>query len=143
MFGWIRTMVYESNVLTKRTKSKKFFQRSHFPSILCLSLYLYLYIYVPQVYCAQSYLTLCNPMDSSLPVPLSMVFSRQEYWLGCLFFLQGIFPTHGSNLSFLKLQHCRRILYHWVTRQVQMQYIYIQMWRNPKSKWDISIQVIT
>ena len=70
-------------------------------------------------------------------------FSRQEYWLGCLFFLQGIFPTHGSNLSFLKLQHCRQILYHWVTRKVQMQYIYNQMWRNPKSKWDISIQVIT
>ena len=32
---------------------------------------------------AQSCLTLCDPMDSSLPqAPLSMGFSRQEYWSG-------------------------------------------------------------
>ena len=31
---------------------------------------------------AQSCLTLCNPMDRSLPGPLSMEFSRQEYWSG-------------------------------------------------------------
>ena len=30
---------------------------------------------------AQSCLTLCNPMDCS-QCPLSMEFSRQEYWLG-------------------------------------------------------------
>ena len=29
--------------------------------------------------------------------------------VGCLFLLQGIFPTQGSNLSLL---HCRQILYH-------------------------------
>ena len=29
---------------------------------------------------AQSCLTLCNPMDCSPPDPLSMGFSRQEYW---------------------------------------------------------------
>ena len=28
----------------------------------------------------QSHLTLCDPMDCSLPAPLSMGFSRQEYW---------------------------------------------------------------
>ena len=32
---------------------------------------------------AQSCLTLCDPMDSSLhQAPLSMGFSRQEYWNG-------------------------------------------------------------
>ena len=29
--------------------------------------------------------------------PLSMRFSRQEYWSGLHFLLQGIFPTQGSN----------------------------------------------
>ena len=29
--------------------------------------------------------------------PLSMEFSRQEYWSGLSFFLQGIFQTQGSN----------------------------------------------
>ena len=28
----------------------------------------------------QSYLTLCNPMAIALRAPLSMEFSRQEYW---------------------------------------------------------------
>ena len=40
--------------------------------------------------------------------PLSMGFSRQEYWSG-YFLLQRIFPTQGSNLGIL---HCRWILYH-------------------------------
>ena len=31
---------------------------------------------------AQSCLTLCDPMDCSLQAPLSMGFSRQEYWRG-------------------------------------------------------------
>ena len=35
--------------------------------------------------CAQSCLTLCNPMDSSLPGSLSMKISRQEYWSGLPF----------------------------------------------------------
>ena len=46
--------------------------------------------------------------------PLSMVFSRQEYWSGLHALLQGIFPTEGSNLCFL---HSRWILYHWATRK--------------------------
>ena len=47
--------------------------------------------------------------------PLSMGFSRQEYWSGisfnwhCHFLLQGIFPTQGSNTHLLL---GRRILYH-------------------------------
>ena len=38
-----------------------------------------------------------NPFQA----PLSMGFPRQEYWSGCHFLLQGIFPTQGSNLRLL------------------------------------------
>ena len=40
--------------------------------------------------------------------PLSMGFSRQEYWSGYHSLLLGIFPTQGSNSGLL---HCKRILY--------------------------------
>ena len=46
-------------------------------------------------------------MDCSQQAPLSMGFSRQEYWSGLPFPFQGIFPTQGSNLGLL---HCRQIL---------------------------------
>ena len=48
-----------------------------------------------------------TPWMAAHQAPLSMGFSRQEYWVGCYFLLQGIFPTHGSNLG---LPHCRQIL---------------------------------
>ena len=38
-------------------------------------------------------------------VPLSMEFSRHEYWVGCHAFLQGIFLTQGSNPCLLYLLH--------------------------------------
>ena len=44
---------------------------------------------------AQSCLTLCNPMDLALQAPLSMGFSRQEYWSGCPFPLPGDLPDSG------------------------------------------------
>ena len=54
-------------------------------------------------------LTLCDPMDCS---PLGSSgpwrFSRQEYWMSCHAFLQGIFPTQGSNTG---LPRCRWFLY--------------------------------
>ena len=36
--------------------------------------------------------------------PLSMGFSRQEYWVGCHFLLQGIFLTQGLNSHLLHWQ---------------------------------------
>ena len=33
-----------------------------------------------------------------------MRFSRQEYWSGCHFLLQGIFPTWDGTLALLRLQ---------------------------------------
>ena len=47
--------------------------------------------------------------------PLSMGFSRQEYWSGLPCPPPGFFPTQGSNPG---LFHCRQILYHWATREV-------------------------
>ena len=41
--------------------------------------------------------------------PLSMGFSRQEYWSGLPFLLQGIFPTQRLNSG---LPHCKQTLYH-------------------------------
>ena len=45
--------------------------------------------------------------------PLSMGFSRQEYWsrLGCHALLQGSFLTQGSSQYLLLHLHCRWILY--------------------------------
>ena len=40
-------------------------------------------------------------MDCSLQAPLSMGFSRQEYWSGCHFLLQRIFLIQGSKLFLL------------------------------------------
>ena len=50
--------------------------------------------------CAQS---LCHvqlfatPWTVAHQTPPSTGFSRQEYWMGCHFLLQGIFPTQRSN----------------------------------------------
>ena len=50
-------------------------------------------------------LTLCNPVDCSLPMaPLSMGFPRQEHWHGLHFLLQEIFLTQGWNLHLLHWQ---------------------------------------
>ena len=55
--------------------------------------------------CAKSCLTFCNPFDYSPLESLSMEFSRQGYWWGLAFLLQGIFPIQGLNLHLLCLLH--------------------------------------
>ena len=57
---------------------------------------------------AQLCLTLCNPRTVACQAPLSMGFSRQEYWSGLPFPSPGIFLTQGSNPG---LPHCRQTLY--------------------------------
>ena len=46
-----------------------------------------------------------TPWTVTHQAPLPMEFSRQEYWSGCHFLLQGIFPTQGLNPSLLCLLH--------------------------------------
>ena len=48
-----------------------------------------------------------TPWTVAYQAPLSMGFSRQEYWSGLL--LQEIFPTQGSNPG---LPHCGQMLYY-------------------------------
>ena len=72
-------------------------------------------------------MTLCNLRAHQ--APLSMEFSRQEYWGGCHFLLQVIFLTQGSNLSLL---HWQVDLYHWATWEahvcVNIQYLFFSFW---------------
>ena len=51
-----------------------------------------------------------TPWTVACQAPLSMGFSRQEYWSGLSlqWKIQGIFPTQGSNQD---LPHCRQTLY--------------------------------
>ena len=49
-----------------------------------------------------------TPWTVTRQAPLSTGFSRQEYWGGLHFLLQGIFPTQGLNPGLL---HCRQMLY--------------------------------
>ena len=44
---------------------------------------------------AQSCPTLCDPVDCSPQAPLSMEFSRQEYWSGLPFLSSGDLPNPG------------------------------------------------
>ena len=58
---------------------------------------------------AQSYLTLCNPMDCGPPGSSVLGGSPgKNIGVGCHALLQGIFPTQGSNPG---LPHYRWILY--------------------------------
>ena len=61
---------------------------------------MYIYIFISHVQLETSWTVACQ-------APLSMEYSRQEYWSGLLFlpFLQGIFPAQGSNLCLLCLLH--------------------------------------
>ena len=62
--------------------------------------------------CAQSYLTLCHPMDSSLPrSSVHGIIPGKNTGANCHFLLQGVFPTQGSNPTLLCLLYCRQILY--------------------------------
>ena len=55
-----------------------------------------------------SHVWLCKtPWTVALQAPLSMGFSRQEYWSGLHALLQGIFPTQGSNPRLLHLLCCQ------------------------------------
>ena len=49
-----------------------------------------------------------TPWAVACQAPLSMGFSRQEYWVICHFLLQGIFLSQRTNPGLL---HCRQTLY--------------------------------
>ena len=53
---------------------------------------------------AESCLTLCDPMDIAHQAPLSMEFSRDEYWSGLPFPSPGDLPDSGIELVSPALQ---------------------------------------
>ena len=69
-------------------------------------------------YCCRLVAKLCQlfviPLTVACQAPLSMGFSRQEYWSEFLFSPPGVFSTQGSNPH---LRLCRQILHHWATRE--------------------------
>ena len=55
----------------------------------------------------QSYLTLCNPMDCTLPgSSVYGILQGKNIGVGCHALFQGIFLTQGSHLCLLSL-HCQ------------------------------------
>ena len=64
-----------------------------------------------------------TPWTAALHIPLSMGFSRQEYWNGLPCPSPGILPTQESDLHLL---NCRQILYHWATRNGHKVYNHIK-----------------
>ena len=65
-------------------------------------------LYVLLYLCAQSLnhvWLFVTPRTVACQTPLSMEFSRQEWWNRLHFLLQGIFPTQWSNLGLLHLLH--------------------------------------
>ena len=71
-----------------------------------------------KVLAVQLCLTLCDPMDCSLPgSPLHGILQARNTGVGSHSLLQWIFPTQGLDLG---LPHCRQILYHlsqWLNEQ--------------------------
>ena len=63
----------------------------------------------------QSCPTLCDPVGSvGCQAPLSMGFSRQEYWGGCYALLQGNLPNPGIEPVSLSLLHRQPGSLSWV-----------------------------
>ena len=56
--------------------------------------------------CVQSYLTVCNPMDCSMPDSSVHGFSRQEYWSRLPFSFKENLPDPG-------IQFVSPCLLHW------------------------------
>ena len=76
----------------------------------------------------QSYPTLCDPMDYSLPgFSVHMDFPGKSTGVGCHFLLQGIFLTQGSNPGLL---HCRLCFWYkgWFCVLVCLCSFYVLVW---------------
>ena len=93
-----------SDIVRKITREKPHSKCWKFPLTHCSRLNVVLFLVV------QSYPTLCNPKDYSLPGSSVHGDSPgKNTRVHCHALLQGIFPTQGSNPG---IPHCRQILYH-------------------------------
>ena len=74
-------------------------------NVLVLKEQIFSYRYMfPTCLCAQWCPAVCNLMTIALQAPLSMGFSRQEYWSGLPFSPPGDLLTQGSNSHLLHWQ---------------------------------------
>ena len=93
----------------------------------------------------QSCLTLCDPMDCSLPgSSIHGIFQAKNTGVGCHFLLQEIFPTQWLNLGLL---HCRQTLYclshqgsNTSERERQILYINACVWDLGRWYWGTYLQ---
>ena len=71
--------------------------------------------------CAKSCLTLCDPMDCSLPGSsvLGIFQARILEWVAISFFRASSWPRDQTHISCIG----RRILYHWATREAPRYYL--------------------
>ena len=81
----------------------------------------------------QLFATPCTIACQILPF---IVFSRQEYWSGCHFLLQGIFSTQGLNRG---LPHCRQILYHLSYKGIKQIHDYFFLWKKYRANHPFTI----
>ena len=103
MNGEPETKEVELHFQFQRTQSllKKIYQQAILQNI-ALKRNLYIVSEVKSLSCVRLFVT---PWSIAYQAPPSMEFSRQEYWSGLHFLLQGIFPTQGSNLHLWCLLH--------------------------------------
>ena len=64
------------------------------------------------------YPTLCDHMDSPTGLLCLWDFPGKNTGVSCHFPLHGVFSTQGLNSCLLWLSHCKQILFHWATREV-------------------------
>ena len=92
-----------------------------------------------KVFIAQSCLTLCNPMDCSLPgSSVHGIFQAKILAWVAIFLLQEIFPTQGLNPG---LPHCRQILYPRSSKGSPSQ-VALVVKKNKKQKTHLPMQEI-
>ena len=89
--------------------------------------------------CAQSCMTLCNPM--SLQAPLSMEFSRQEYWNGWPFPIpvESSWPTNWTCVSCI-FWIGGQILYHYATLLLLLLLSHLSRVRLCATQWTAAHQ---
>ena len=87
------------NKLLKNTLTLSLMMKSHiilFPEILFLSLYLIVYLQAQLLHLVRLFVT---PWTVAHQAPLSVEFSRQEYWSRLPFPIPGDLPNSGIKLA--------------------------------------------
>ena len=82
----------------------------------------------------QSCPTLCNPMDCSLQAPLSMGFSRQEYWSGLPCLPPGDLPNLGIEPESPALQ-ANSLLSEPPVKPIQVRESVTELLNKPCPSW--------